>query len=131
MIRYLLAVLSLGVLLFVSCSKDDDDKLEGKWQLQQVETDGQIIKVDTVYYNFQTSLFLYQIYIPATDGMRHCYGFKTWDGDKQLLLELEGGNSFLPYTDWKEVTESFTVETLTNSKMILNRENKRYVFRKF
>lgn len=132
MIRFWLTALLVGTFFFVSCSKDDDDKLDGKWQLRQMEVDGQTIQVDTVFYNFQSSLFMYQIVNPATEGVSHCYGFKEWEGESTLQLELTGlPSGFLSSTDWTEAKESFTVEKLTGNKLILNRENKRYIFRKF
>ncbi|WP_085536448.1 lipocalin-like domain-containing protein [Massilibacteroides vaginae] len=130
MIRRITALLA-GLLILVSCSKDDDDKLEGKWQLRQVVESGQITAVDTVFYNFQTSLFMYQVYDPATDGMKHRYGFKTLEADKQLLLQLEYDGDFLQLTDWDSVKESFTIERLKGKELILLRNEKRYIFRKF
>lgn len=127
----LLTMLFAALFVFISCSNDDDDKLEGKWQLRQVEENGLITPVDTVFYNFQNVLFMYQVYQPDTDGVRHCYGYKVIEEDKQLVLELEAGDKFLPLTDWNDVKESFTIEKLSGNKMILNRANKRYIFRKF
>lgn len=120
-----------GLLFLASCSNDDDDKLEGKWQLRKVEESRQITPVDTVFYNFQNSLFMYQIYTPATDGMQHRYGFKTLEENKQLVLELEKDENFLPLTDWDSVKESFTIERIKGKELILLRNDKRYIFRKF
>lgn len=124
-------MLFTGLLILASCSKDDDDKLEGKWQLRQVEEKGKITPVDTVFYNFQNTLFMYQIYIPATDEISHCYGYKTLEADRKLLLELEDGEKILPETDWDNVKEYFKIEQLSGSKLILSRADKRYIFRKF
>jgi hypothetical protein len=76
------------LLFFASCSSDIGDRLEGKWQMQQIEVDGEMQKVDTVFYNFQTSLFMYQIYLPQTDSFSYCYGFKMMETKNQVLLEL-------------------------------------------
>lgn len=127
----LLTTLFAALFILVSCSKDDDDKLEGKWQLRQVEENGLTTTVDTVFYNFQNVLFMYQVYQPATDQTPHCYGYKVIEEGNQLVLELEDGEEFLPLTDWENVKESFTIEQLSSNKLILNRANKRYIFRKF
>lgn len=134
--RIIVALLA-GIFVLASCSKDDNDKLEGKWQLRQMEADGVTIEVDTVFYNFQTSLFQYQIYVPETDGMRHQYGYKDLEEDNRLVLELTTVDpeyppeAFLRYTDWQSVKESFIIEKLTGTKLILQRDGKRYIFRKF
>ena len=128
-------IIAIGLLLLVACSNDVYDKLDGKWQLQQVEENGIVQDVDTIYYNFQTSLFMYQIYDPALDDIRACYGFNTKEGDNKLLLELISNpkpvESFLKYTDWTSTTRVFIIEKADRKKLILESEGKRYTFRKF
>ena len=51
-IRNIVAVVG-SLLLVTACSKDTQSKLYGKGQLQEVEGNGVVEKVDTVYYNFQ------------------------------------------------------------------------------
>lgn len=136
MIRFL-SIWIAGLFLFVACSRDDDDLLEGKWQLQQVESEGVTLDVDTIFYNFQTSLFMYQVFDTALDTVYHNYGFKEWEGENRLVLSLTTVNlehpasEFLMYTDWDGLTESFAVERLTSKQLVLNRNEKRYIFRKF
>ena len=44
-------------LLLIGCG-DDEHRLEGKWQLRQYEyPDGEIQKVDSVFFNFQKGSF--------------------------------------------------------------------------
>ena len=61
MVRNIL--IAFCVILFVSCSKDTESKLFGKWQLQKVEASGNVQKVDTVYCNYEHSLFMNQVYV--------------------------------------------------------------------
>lgn len=125
----------ISLLLLAACSNDVYDKLEGKWQIQQVEENGIVQNIDTIYYNFQTSLFMLQIYDPARDYFRHSYGFNTKEGDNKLLLELTSNpgpvSDFLKYTDWTSPQRMFTIEKVDHSKLILESEGKRYTFRKF
>ncbi len=125
----------LLLLLFTACSKDTDDKLEGKWQLRQVTVEGTIIPVDTVWYNFQNNLFSYQLYNTSTKAYRQQYGFKTITG-KQLLLELDHypipNTEFLPLTDWDDVKRTFSITKLDASDLILTDDaGKTYTFHKF
>lgn len=125
----------LLLLLAISCSKDTENKLEGKWQLRQVETEGTVVSVDTVWYNFQNTLFSYQLYNPSTGSYRQQYGFNTVTGG-ELLLEL-GDNplpndQFLPLTDWDRAERSFSVTKLKGSELILtDASGKIYTFRRF
>ena len=137
MVRNIL--IAFCVILFVSCSKDTESKLFGKWQLQKVEASGNVQNVDTVYFNFEHSLFMYQVYVTEIDSFRqfffHQYGYNTLEGEKTLLLELENNpgpiSKFLPYTDWDSSKQTYTIDKLESKQLILSREGKTYTFRKF
>lgn len=126
---------AVAILLVASCHNDTVHKLEGKWQLQQVEANGDLIEADTVFYNFQNTLFMYQVYIPADDRYVLQQGFNTIKDEDQLILEFANdprpANEFLQYTDWTSVTRTFTIEKVSGKQLILNSEGKRYIFRKF
>jgi hypothetical protein len=130
-----LPLLVLLLLWQAACSDGINDKLEGKWQLQQVETGGRKEKADTLFFNFQTSLFMYQIYHPGADTFSHCYGFKVMETTNQVKLELTGYsislNKFLPQTDWTSPQRRYIIEQITDNRLVLNSEDKRYTFRKF
>ena len=118
-----------------ACNDDIEHKLEGKWQLQQVEADGEVILADTVFYNFQNVLFMYQVYLPDSNMYVLQHGFNTLKDENQLTLELSNvprqATNFIKYTDWKETVRTFTIEESNRKHLILNSEGKRYTFRKF
>lgn len=128
-------IAAVAILLVASCHNDTVHKLEGKWQLQQVEANGDLIEADTVFYNFQNTLFMYQVYIPADDRYVLQQGFNTIKDEDELILEFANdprpANEFLQYTDWTSVTRTFTIEKVSGKQLILNSEGKRYIFRKF
>lgn len=122
-------------ILMAACSNDTEHKLEGKWQLQQVEANGDVIQADTVFYNFQNILFMYQVYISDLDSFSNQHGYNTLKDETSLTLELANdprpATNFLPRTDWKSKTRTFSIEKLSGKQLILNSEGKRYIFRKF
>lgn len=124
----------LLLLTVVSCSKDEETELDGKWQLQEIEQNGEVQYTDTVFYNFQNSLFMYQTYSPSEDVYRKSYGFKAQDGN-QLALELlsspQSVAEFLPFTDWTSAKRTFTIDKHERKKLILSSEGRTYTFRKF
>lgn len=128
-------IAAVAILLVASCHNDTVHKLEGKWQLQQVEANGDLIEADTVFYNFQNTLFMYQVYLPADDRYVLQQGFNTIKDEDELILEFANdprpANEFLQYTDWTSVTRTFTIEKVSGKQLILNSEGKRYIFRKF
>lgn len=127
-------VLLVSLFLLASCDKPER-QLEGKWLLKEVEENGTVTPVDTVWYNFQTSLFQYQIYVRANDTYRVCYGYKVMNDERSLDLELtfdyEGVLDFLPLTDWNSATRHFEIESLTGKELRLSGDGKHYLFSKF
>jgi len=120
----------------VSCEPDRGDKLDGKWLLEEITSaEGAVQAVDTVWYNFQNTLFMYQLYDPATEKYHHIYGFKSWENDNRILLEMKPNpvslESFLPLTDWENANRSFEVKNSSKGKLTLESEGKTYSFRKF
>lgn len=123
------------ILLFASCNKDNQDKIFGKWQMQKVEANGVTEAVDTIYYNFEHGLFMYQIYSPARDTFMFNYGFSVFEKENKVLLELTDKpgdlDNFIHYTDWASVKRQFTIDKLSVKELILSSEDKSYTFRKF
>ena len=124
-----------GLLSLIACGDSLERQLEGKWQLKTVEQNGQIETVDTVWYNFQNSLFEYQVYVPAIDSVRNMYGYKTLVDDQHLELELVSYfitiKDFLPITDWSAPKRTFQIEESTGSRLTLSSEGKTYTFKKY
>ena len=123
-----------GLLSLIACGDSLERQLEGKWQLKTVEQNGQIETVDTVWYNFQNSLFEYQVYVPAIDSVRNMYGYKTLVDDQHLELELVSYfitiKDFLPLTDWSSPKRTFQIEESSGSRLTLSSEGKTYTFKK-
>ena len=112
------------------------DRVKGKWQLQTVEADGTTQRVDTVWYNFQSeSLFMYQIYQPATGRYVYTYGYKTQPDDRTLRLQLANYTlrveQFLPFTDWSSGVRTFRVVHVDSRRLQLESDGRRYSFLKF
>ena len=119
----------------VSCNKVEH-KLEGKWQLKTVEANGVVQTVDTVWYNFQTSLFEYQLYDPAKDVYRTNFGYKTLKGDTKLDLELVnyGGTPLKIHgvpADWTSPKQTFTIEQSSVTNLVMSAREESYTFKKF
>ena len=119
-----------------ACSDDVADRLKGKWQLQTVEADGATQRVDTVWYNFQSeSLFMYQIYQPATRRYIYTYGYKTQPDDRTLRLQLANYTlrveQFLPFTDWPSGVRTFRVVHVDGRRLQLESDGRLYSFRKY
>ncbi|WP_106828292.1 lipocalin-like domain-containing protein [Parabacteroides pacaensis] len=131
MVKQFLAIIALTSILF-ACS-DEDSKLEGKWQMTQMEVNGSVMPIDTIYYNFQNSLFMYQIYNAVMGGYQ-AYGYKKVEDKDKLVLEMDSKTNLTEFyrrSDWTSNTRIFAIEKLSGSKLILQEGGKKYIFRKF
>lgn len=133
-----MSILGCLLLILISCQDNSvNGKLLGKWQLKTVEQSGDITRVDTVWYNFQTeSLFMYQIYWADKDTFMHWYGFKVQPEEYIMNLELANNpeiptSEFLPYTDWETDKRTFIIENISGKHLKLRSDEKIYSFTKF
>ena len=120
------------IFLFVSCDNVTFSPLVGKWQLKSVEKNGNIMPVDTVWYNFQSiSIFSLQIYTPRSNAFTVYNGFRTQEGDV-VSIRLEDESVVFFYPDWNNASRSFTIEKVNNKRLLLrSEEGHNYSFIKF
>jgi hypothetical protein len=129
--------LALGVCLVLGgCQEGLSERLAGKWQLKKIEQDGQIVHVDTVWYNFQSeSLFLYQVYDPQGETFSRQLGYKSQPEENTILLALFSNPrpvaDFIPLTDWREKERQFVVLDIGGGRLVLSSDNKTYHFIRF
>lgn len=118
------------IMMFSTCDKMTTE-LEGKWQLKQIESEGSFTTVDTVWYNFQTSLFMYQIYDASKGTYPNMYGFNYFEKEGEVRLELSYNEDFLKRTDWTSNIRTFKIEKVSGKELILSSDGKKYYFDKF
>lgn len=126
--HYLLFAISLA-----SCDTMTTE-IEGKWQLSKMESDGIVTKVDTVWYNFQTTLFKYQIYDKKSDTYSSCNGLCILENEKLSLVLVSDpvpAEQFIISTDWSSPSREFFIEKKKHNDLVLSSEGKTYYFRKF
>jgi len=135
-----------GTLLFVVCSfvlliscdvifvhvSGKEIELQGKWQMDNA---------DSVFFNFQNNIFLYQIYIKK-DEMSNGYGYYSMYGDTGLELRLlrEYSSLSLDHLRWDTLSsvtgqdtifKLYRIEKLTGKQLILKTNNEKINFHKF
>ena len=117
--------------LFVGISGMEAD-LQGKWQQDNA---------DTVFYNFQNSLFAYQIYLNKVT-IKQVFGYYNMYGDTAIDLRLLseyadfslkplGWDTLYSATGQDTIFKSFKIEELTSKKLILRSDNGKTSFHKF
>ena len=118
-------------LMMIACENVTFSPLVGKWQLKTVEKNGELIHVDTVWYNFQSkSVFALQIYKPHDDSYLLFNGMRTHD-DKVVTIEMLN-ETVVYYCDWDNPIRSFTIEKSNRKQLLLrSEEGSLYLFIKF
>ena len=126
-----LLCLASCVKIFVHVSGTAAD-IQGKWQMENA---------DSVYYNFQNNLFQYQIYLKP-NVMSQAYGFYYVHGDTGLELRLlkELSTVSLDHLEWDTrysatgqdtVVQTFIIEKVTRTQLVLQSDKGKMSFHKF
>ena len=123
--------LFIAFLLFISCENVTFSPLVGKWQLKSVEKNGELVTVDTVWYNFQSkSIFGLQIYFPQDDKYSLYIGMRT-QKDNVVSIDMDD-ETIVYYFDWSSDKRSFTIEKSNRRRLELrSEEGYLYSFTKF
>lgn len=102
--------------------------------MKEMVVAGETFRVDTVFYNFQNTLFMLQVLGNNDLEYKYRYGYKIRE-DNKLSLEIihfpGDYNVFLEKTDWKSPLRDFLIEKVSGSELILTGDDKRYIFLKF
>jgi len=137
-LRKAIFFVTCAFLLLVACDKlfvgvsGKKAELQGKWQMNGA---------DTVYYNFQNDIFLYQIYLTKSE-ISQVYGYYNLYGDTSIDLRLLRDYALFPldYLGWDTlhsatgqdtIFKSFKIEKLTSKDLILSSDNGMMSFHKF
>ena len=127
-----------SILFMVSCDKlfvgvsGKEVDLQGKWQMDNA---------DSVYYNFQNSIFQYQIYI-TENNLSDVFGYYTLFEDNVLELRLLreyasiqldhlGWDTLYSVTGQDTIFKKFTINKFTKKQLILQSDKEKISFHKF
>ncbi len=119
----------------VSC-KEGDDGLEGKWQLREMRYDDKVVRVDTVFYNFQFGVFQLQAFNSVPMVVNSVIGSYVIAEDTiKMNVEPLFANDLHAlkfYYDWDKPSAKFHIDKHSASRLHLLREDEvLFVFRKF
>lgn len=128
-------ILSAFSLVIISCGIPSKDikKLEGFWEIQSVQTDGQISKsfkasTNIDHYAFRDSLTgVYRKVIPQFDGQ-----FKATTHYNDFIISQERGNWWINQYNFDQVYR-MKIITLEDNKLILRKDSTEtdYIFKRF
>ncbi len=118
-----------------ACDNSDEAKLEAKWQMCQVVTDGGATQqVDSVFYSFMDGTFM--AVCMRADGSYWAYnGAYTMNGENLTVTFVENQgmdfNSPARYMYWPDRSKEFQILTLTRSTLKMVSGEQTFIFRKY
>lgn len=132
-LRYIL-FLSLLVLL-LSCSKDDEAKLEGRWQGITIESPRHSVQSDSLFWSFDSGVCEIQTLQASTPHYaEQIYANYLLEENKikisvpNKFFDIASQNRFL---DWNTPERKFEIRELTSKSLKLSVNDTIYSFRKY
>lgn len=132
--KFSLLILLFSLFGFHACSDDENSNLEGRWQLNRIETsDGKVQDVDTIFYAFHKKVFQY---LKLTSDTETFMGFGNYSvSGGKIKVDLVW-DSFRPYEcdtclGWNSLSRSFLVKKNTSSSLELESEGETLYFKKY
>ncbi|MEG1574872.1 MAG: lipocalin-like domain-containing protein [Bacteroidales bacterium] len=119
---------------FASCSKSDDTKITGRWQLQSALYPTHETITDSVFYSFDRGIFALQTLQSGNLYAESTVGEYSLQGDSIIMKVApsyteRARNSI--YYDWKTAERRFALRTLTDKTLVFSVKDTVYTFRKY
>jgi len=133
----------LLIAFFYSCSDDTSHQLNGQWQLKTIEyPDGNTSRVDTIYYSFQKQTVFAFTHLINPEAASLSYGYLDFPSDSEVCISMdtqkdnEGNfiniiNDFLEISGWNDYSQTFNIQKVNGSNLVLIHNDTIYSFKRF
>lgn len=131
-LRYIVILLAI---LFVSCSKDDETKLEGRWQGTTIESPRHFVKADSLFWSFDRGV----CEIQTLRASNPHYAEQIYANYllEERLIKISVPAQYInmaiqnKYLDWNTPERKFEIRELSNRSLKLSVNDTIYSFRKY
>lgn len=131
-IKYLILAFTL---FLISCSKDDETKLEGRWQGTTIESPRHRIQSDSLFWSFDRGVCEIQtLRVSNPHYAEQIYANYMIEND---LVSIQIPYTYLPtakknrYLDWNTQERKFKIRELTSKSLKFSVNDTIYSFRKY
>lgn len=128
-------ILFLFLLVSFSCSKDDEAKLEGRWQGTTIESPRHSVQSDSLFWSFDSGVCEIQtLQISNLHYAEQIYANYLLEENKikisvpNKFFDIASQNRFL---DWNTPERKFEIRELTSKSLKLSVNDTIYSFRKY
>jgi hypothetical protein len=131
-------IVVVAAFLSYACSDEISHKVEGYWKLQQVVSpDGDIQKVDTIFYGFQKQTAFSFTVLVSPDAMYqyYAYGYLYFPESNKIRIKMELNSdnldAFLQYSGWSSSDETFLIDINGNKMRLVDSKERTFYFIKY
>ena len=132
-IKYSLFLLLLTI--FISCSKDDESKLEGRWQGTTIESPRHRVQSDSLFWSFDRGVCEIQTLRASNPHYAEQIYANYLLEDNLVRISIPNNYLYLAtqnrYLDWSTPERKFEIRELTNNSLKLSINDTIYSFRKY
>ena len=131
-LKYIYSILFLA---FLSCSKDNEEKIEGRWQTTTIESSRHNLRADSLFWSFDMGVCEFQTLQSSNPHYaEQIYANYRIEGDSVKIsipskyMHLATQNRYL---DWNTAERKFAIRELSSTSLKLSVNDTIYSFRKY
>lgn len=128
-------IILLIVVTFISCSKDNEMKIEGRWQTTTIESPRHSLYTDSLFWSFDKGVCEMQTLKASNPHYaEQIYANYLINGDSikiSVPAQYMGLAKQNKYLDWNTQQRKFAIRELTSKSLKLSVNDTIYSFRKY
>ncbi len=123
------------LVLFISCSQDNDEKIEGRWQATSIESPRHSLYTDSLYWSFDKGVCEIQTLLASNAHFTEQIFANFVIYSDSIKIELYSKHVNIAkrnkYLDWNTQQRKFAIRELTSKSLKLSVNDTIYSFRKY
>lgn len=128
-------IVILFSILFLSCSKDNDAKLEGRWQTTSIESPRHSLYTDSLFWSFDMGVCEMQTLKASNPHYAEQIYGSYLINDDSIRISISTDYYYIAkqnkYLDWNTPQRKFAIRELTSKSLKLSVNDTIYSFRKY
>lgn len=128
-------IILLIVVAFISCSKDNEAKLEGRWQVTTIESPRHFVETDSLFWSFDSGVCEIQTLQASSPHYAEQIYANCLIAEDSIKISIPEKFFYLAnrnrYLDWNTPERKFAIRELTNKILKLSVNDTIYSFRKY
>ena len=128
-------IFAFVILLFLSCSKDKDAMLDGRWQATTIESPRHNLRADSLFWSFDKGVCEFQTLHSSNPHYAEQIYANYLIFEDSIKISIPARYMYLAkenrYLDWKTPERKFAIRDISSKSLILSVNDTIYSFRKY